>query len=198
MKLLILLFILSFSFTAHYQMLSEEIHHKFILNLYQDGLLSFQDKENNVVNDICLLEQVKIKYEHLKLKSANFTFFDFYAFTFSNENLIFNNQKDKTIRPIYNPECGKVIIAFNSHHLYNRIYKVKGFLSNDLLFLLNDMKAMGNFKSIKKSLKYLDREFEDIDFRCIYRALKQTNFDSDCLKEGCFIRKSYEVIAIVY
>lgn len=173
-----------------------DIEKKILIHLYEDDAFKFLDDTGKVINDFSLLDIVKIDYDYMEAESNQYTNFDFYSFKIDKINLISKNDSvDISIAKSYT-QCSNFILAFNLNKIYNYTYRLKGFSTNDLLYLLADLT-----REEKKDMKFkdivedMDLIFEDLDIRCMYKSIMKLNFSSECFKSDCYRKRPYSITA---
>ncbi|TGN30235.1 hypothetical protein [Empedobacter tilapiae] len=156
---------------------------KFLLNLITDDVIKFVDEKNEDVFKFNYLNLVDIKFDSIGAFPPLYNI-SLYKFN-TKKNKISISSND--IKIVYNSSsCDDYFIAVDE---FNKIYRLKGFSSNDFLFMLNDIQ-----KNTYKRYKIIDiiKSFEEltneIEFKCIYKSLINFDLNQDCLK-SCSVGK---------
>ncbi len=165
---------------------------KIIMQLYEDNVFKFVDHMGNIIRDFSLLNEVKINYTYMEYESDQYRDFDFYFFELNSDNLTSKNESVSiSILKTY-PECHNFILAHNINNFSRNIYRLSGFSSNDLIYLLHDISiAEKEGMKTKKIMKEMDNTFKDLDIRCMYESIMKLDFSSGCFKSGCFRKRPY-------
>lgn len=159
-----------------------DINRTFALNFLNENVLILKNigESNRIYNP----DIVKIEVESLGNYNSNISF---YKFELGKNKIIPLDKKlDITLQM---SSCQEYVIAFNIEN--HKSYRIKGFDTNDLLFLIRDVdKSLYKRKKVKNILKELNDLSTKVDFICIYNSLKKMNFDSECLKDCIDGKKS--------
>ncbi len=149
---------------------------KFIMNLIEDGVLTIQDK--NSTEKYYNPDYISIQFDTIKTSSVyldeNFKILKF--------NLEKNNveyDRNKFVALFNSSYCDTYILAVDSE---KNSYKLSGFSKNDLLYFMNSIKKIFHDKNSKYILNFLKDNFQELDFDCIYKNLKNENFEEKCIK----------------
>lgn len=167
---------------------------KILTQLYLDDIFTFKDKSGNVIYNYSLLDSIEIDYTFMEYESEMYLDVDFYKFNVKEDKLILNDESfELSIGEMYE-ECTEFILAINTNKLFNYTYKLKGFSTNDLLFLINDLsKGEKDDMKIKEIINEMDDVFVDLDISCLYNSIRKLKFNSNCIKSGCFRRRPYSI-----
>jgi len=182
---LILIFI--FCSNVNAQKKASIIEKRIIMHLYLDDMFKFKDSTGKVINDLSLLEDVSLNYTYMEYESSQVINFDFYQVEINESNLTSKNDATKIVIIKNSPQCGNLILGFYLNNIYNHSYRLQGFSTNDLMYLLYDIsreKALGT--KIKKVIQEVDAIFESLDIECMYKSIKRMDFDSECMKSNCY------------
>lgn len=197
MKILYLIITtLCFSNILHSQEKRDDIEKKILIHLYEDNAFKFLDDSGKVINDFSLLDSLKIDYDYMEAESNQYTNFDFYSFKVDEISLISKNDSvNISISKSYT-QCSNFILAFNLNEIYNYTYRLKGFSTNDLIYLLSDLsREEKKDMKLKDIIKDMDLVFEDLDIRCMYKSIMKLNFNSECFKSDCYRKRPYSLTA---
>jgi len=147
----------------------------FISSLVNDNILSLQNKENK--ERIYSTDLIKITLDTLANDSYYLgTSFQFYKFNLGKNNIKY----DDNIEALFNSSyCEEYILAIDSS---KNNYKLTGFRKNDIIYFIEAVKKKFHDKTTKDILKFLKSNIKDIDFECIYKNVKNENFEAKCVK----------------
>lgn len=167
------------------------IRDKILTHLYQDDIINFLDKSGKIVKyDFSLLDLIDIDFTLMKYESSNYVDIDFYKFDINDIRMgVKNDSVNLSVNDIF-PKCNTFILGINLSEFHNYTYRLKGFSTNDILYLLHDLSV--NEKSdlkMKAIVKEMDVIFEDIDIQCMYKSIKKMKLDSECIKSNCYRRR---------
>ncbi|NCP07229.1 MAG: hypothetical protein GW863_12940 [Flavobacteriales bacterium] len=169
-NLLILIMLLSVS---GYSQNIDVISKHFTLSLINEGILTIEDiKSDNLYYDVDLIR--------LELDSIGNYYEDIYFYRFTiGKNKIINDKNVKVA--LSASSCEEFILAFS--FVADVKYRLKGFHGNDLLFLLRDIKKNTGYReNYNEILSDLNVFINDINFKEVYEALINLDFDSPSLK----------------
>ncbi|KIX22023.1 hypothetical protein SY27_04940 [Flavobacterium sp. 316] len=190
-----IVFILTFLCTLNlYSQSKTTAEDIFKMHLFLDKKnITRSDLSKTVVKNDSLYDSFKkncsIKLDTLKLKSniflsidGDFTFYTITDIKYSDSL----NTNESWFLKIDLGYDSKYIIAINQNT--GRSYRLSGFYSNDFFAFYFDIKKAYrdyNFKDLKKKLFFREYFVESIDFKCLYKGLRQNKIDKErfpCLK----------------
>ena len=191
-----IIIIFCLSFISYSQEKRDDIEKKILTHLYEDDVFKFLNDSGKVIHDFSLLESLKIDFEYMEAESNQFINFDFYSFKVNEISLTSKNDSVNISIAKSHSECSNYILAFNLNRTYNYTYRLKGFSTNDLLYLLHDLsKVEKNNMKIKDIIKEMDYIFEDLDIRCMYKCIIKLKFNSKCFKSNCYRKRPFSLTA---
>lgn len=145
----------------------------FARHLLIENILLIKDNRQERLYDSNL---VKMEIDTLNSFYSNF---DFYRFTLG-KNKVTSVSEDNSVL-FSSSSCKEYIIAVNNFD--NSSYKLKGFNTNDLLFLLRDIKKLPQHdKSYNQIIKDLDGLNLGVNFKKIFKDIRNMKFDTAELK----------------
>jgi hypothetical protein len=143
------------------------------MQLYQENILIIQNLMGE--SSIGMLDKVKIRVDTIMTYIHGITFFRFTI----NDKCI--QVVDDSLKVLFSTsKCKDFIVAFNPNNQI--MYRLKGFSGNDLLFFLKDIKGqLLSKKNIENTLDNLDSLYIGIEFKRLYKSIKEEAFDDKSL-----------------
>ncbi|MFK7750843.1 MAG: hypothetical protein AB8B65_20810 [Kordia sp.] len=182
---LILTFI--FCYNVNAQKKSSAIEKRIIMHLYLDDMFKLKDSKGKVINDFSLLNDVSLNYNYMEYESSQIINFDFYQIQVNENNLTSKNDATKISIIKSSSQCGSLVLGFYLNNIYNHSYRLQGFSTNDLPYLVYDIaKEKTSGTKIKKIVQEIDSIFESLDIECMHKSIKKLDFDSECMKSNCY------------
>jgi hypothetical protein len=153
---------------------NEIIQKEFFLHFLEEDILTFKDAAGK--KDVYDSKKVEIDFDTIGTYTRPYILFLRFD---ANKNQI--KVKDKESEVLLNTtSCSEYLLAITSE---GNSYRLKGFNGNDLLFMLKEIHEQ-SYPQIpyKKILLELNNGNMDINFKAIYKALMNLDFNSKWLK----------------
>lgn len=152
----------------------ERVNHIFTQHLLMDNVLILENKQQERLYDSSFIEL------EIDTLSSLFSNFEFYRFIVGKNKVV--TSSENLFISFSSSSCKEYIIAFNNFE--KKSYKLKGFNTNDLLFLISEIKKMSyeEYNSYKQIIRDLDELNIGINFKKTYNDILNLKLDSHNLK----------------